>query len=105
MPAVIEDFRPLTKNTLRGFVRVRFPSGMIIDEIEVHVLDGHAWAAPPSRVVVDATSGTALLDADGELCWQPLIRFANENVRDSWSAQIIAALHEALRGAVPEPAP
>jgi hypothetical protein len=56
MPVVIEDFRPLTRNTLRGFVRARFPSGLIIGEIAVHVRDGQAWAAPPSRVMVDAAA-------------------------------------------------
>jgi hypothetical protein len=26
---VVEEFKPVVKNTLRGFVRVRMPSGMI----------------------------------------------------------------------------
>jgi hypothetical protein len=42
-------WRPLRKNTLRGFAKVQFGSGLIVDEIAVHVAgsraqDAAAWA-------------------------------------------------------------
>jgi hypothetical protein len=40
---VIEEFSVVPKNTLRGFARIRMPSGMIIADVAVHVRDGRAW--------------------------------------------------------------
>jgi hypothetical protein len=31
------EWRPLRKNTLRGFAKVQFPSGVIIAEVGIHV--------------------------------------------------------------------
>ena len=36
----IEEFRPVLKNTLRGFASVAFPSGMIVEEVSLHVSEG-----------------------------------------------------------------
>jgi hypothetical protein len=35
---IIEDFTAVVRNTLRGFARVRTPSGMVLHD----VADGHA---------------------------------------------------------------
>lgn len=94
MTVVIEDFRPRVKNTLRGFARARFPSGMVIAEIGLHVSNGRAWAAPPSRHMVDSATGMALRDSDGKFRWQPLITFEAVHL----------AYPSALRDAVPETA-
>lgn len=58
MAVVIEQFQSRIKNTL-SFVRVRFPSGLVIAEIGMHVANGRAWASPPSRQMVE------LNDRDG----------------------------------------
>lgn len=104
---VVEEFRPLTKNTLRGFARCRFPSGLVIHEIGLHVASGRAWASPPSRPILDR-DGRTMRDRDGKQRWQPLVTFKDKNARDRWSAAIIAAVWEAhpeaLRDAVPETA-
>jgi hypothetical protein len=101
---VVEDFCARVQNTLRGFARVRFPSGLVVHEIALHVAGGRACALPPSRPMVDR-DGTVLRDRDGKTRWQPLITVTTKNVRDNWSAQIVVAVHEtcpdALRDAVP----
>jgi hypothetical protein len=45
---VVEDVKPLTRNTLRGFARVRMPSGLIFHDVSIHEKDGKAWASPGS---------------------------------------------------------
>lgn len=90
---VIEDFKRVTKNTLRGFVRAQFPSGVIMAEISVGIdADGKGWASPPSRPMLDR-DGIAMRDpATGKIRWQPLVVFASARIRHEWSRQIIQAL-------------
>jgi hypothetical protein len=96
---VIEEFRSVPKNSLRGFCRARFPSGMVVHEIAVHITDGRAWASPPARAILDR-NGAPMRDAAGKTRWQPLITFAHKNIRDAWSAQVVAAVHEAFPDAL-----
>lgn len=91
LPRILE-WRPLEKNSLRGFCKVQFPSGLVIAEIGIHVAGSKAWASPPSRPMLDR-DGVALRDADGKIRYSPTITFFNHGTRTSWSRQIIAALH------------
>jgi hypothetical protein len=105
MSVVVEEFRPILKNTLRGFARVRFQSGLVMHDVALHISCGQVWASPPSKPMVDS-SGRVLRDAEGKTRWQPLITFSNRNIRQNWSAQIVAAVDgaypSALREAIPE---
>ena len=74
--AELISWRPLHRNTLRGFASVRFPSGLEIYQIPVHVSGGHAWASPPGRASVD-TNGSAIRDPRGKVKFQPVIGFAS----------------------------
>jgi hypothetical protein len=89
----IEEFRPVLKNTLRGFASVAFPSGMIVEEVSLHVSEGRAWASAPARPMLNAT-GTAMLDEHGKPRWKPFIRFRDRATRDTWSDLVIAAVRQ-----------
>jgi hypothetical protein len=86
------EWRPLRKNTLRGFAKVQFLSGVIIAEIGIHVAGSRAWASPPSRPWVQ--DNAVVLGEAGKPRWQPLIEFATDGVRSSWSRQVLAAVRE-----------
>jgi hypothetical protein len=94
------EWRPLRKNTLRGFARVQFGSGLIVSEITVHVAGTKCWASPPSRPWLK--DGAPVLDEKGKPRWQPLLDFSNHGVRSSWSRQVLAALREAEPGVLPD---
>jgi hypothetical protein len=96
---VCEDFKPRSQNTLRGFARVRFRSGLVIAEITLHVTNGRAWASPPARQMLDR-NGTPLRDENGKTRWQPLITFATRAHRDDWSDRVVAAVLEAYPDAL-----
>jgi hypothetical protein len=92
MSVLIQSFRPMHRNTLRGFARAQFPSGMVLDEIAIHVgANGNAWASPPGRPWLD-TNGNAIRDARGRIRYAVLITFGSANIRDNWSSQIIRAI-------------
>jgi len=49
-PLVIKEFKPFTKNTLRGFVTIRFPkSGLEIRDICLHEKNGKRWLSMPAK--------------------------------------------------------
>jgi hypothetical protein len=61
----ILDWRPLAKNSLRGFAKIEMPSGMIISEVAVLTGDRGPWASPPSKPMIGC-DGTAMLDTKGK---------------------------------------
>jgi hypothetical protein len=96
---VCEDFKPVLRNSLRGFAKAQFRSGLVISEITIHVTNGRAWAAPPARQMLNQ-NGTPLRDENGKTRWQPLITFATKAHRDDWSDQVVAAVLEAYPNAL-----
>jgi hypothetical protein len=46
---VIEEWTPVIKSSLRGFARVRLPSGIVLHDTAIHLKDGKAWASPASK--------------------------------------------------------
>jgi hypothetical protein len=78
------------RNTLKGFVTVAFPSGMLLHEIPIHVAGSRQWASPPHRPWI---KGNALmLDNEGRVKWTPIITFHSRLARLAWSQTILTAL-------------
>jgi len=90
----IRDWRPLRKNTLLGFAKTESPSGMIISDVTVLAGEKGPWASPPSKPMVDRT-GAVMKDANGKVRYVPIIEFTSKEIRDRWSAAVIAAMREA----------
>jgi hypothetical protein len=78
------------RNSLKGFARVRLPSGMIFHDVAVHLSGETWWAAPASKPVLDR-SGKQIVKA-GKSVWQPLVTFEPREKGDRFSAGVIAAL-------------
>jgi hypothetical protein len=93
--AVIEDFRALRRNSLRGFVRVKLPSGMVLHDVAIHAgSDNKAWAAPSSKPMIDR-EGHVLRDTEGKIRYVPVVAFASKEDRDRFSGVVVAAVLEA----------
>jgi hypothetical protein len=90
---VIEEFVVVTKNTLRGFARVRLPSGLILHDVAIHQRDGAAWASPASKPMLNR-DGQQMTDQNGKLMWLPIISFTSREVRDRLNTAILDALHQ-----------
>ncbi|SIQ46336.1 MULTISPECIES: hypothetical protein [Acidiphilium] len=87
----ITEWKPLRRNSLRGFATVTLPSGMILHEILIHNTPDGPWAAPPSKPMI-GRDGVAMKDAAGKARYSPIISFADKATRERWSSAIIAAL-------------
>jgi hypothetical protein len=95
----LNDFKPVVKNTLRGFAsgRLDFGDGIAFDiaEVAVHQRDGREWAGWPARPLIDR-DGQALRDENGKPRYSaPLVRPADRALADRLAAAIIAAVRRA----------
>jgi hypothetical protein len=92
----ILDWRELRRNSLVGFAKVELPSGMVITG------ERGPWASPPSKPMI-TRDGTVMKDAAGEIKYAPTIEFTSKEVRDRWSAAVIARCGKRTRRRSGEP--
>jgi hypothetical protein len=64
-PFVIEDFVKVERNALRGFAKVRTPSGIIFHDVAIHRQADAAWASPASKPLLNR-DGQHMKDASGK---------------------------------------
>jgi hypothetical protein len=93
------EWRRVRKNTLLGFAKVQFSSGLIIAEIAVHAHGKRLWVQPPSRPWIE--NGEVVREDRGRIRYQPLISFANHGVQSSFSRQVIRAVQEGAPDELP----
>jgi hypothetical protein len=93
------SWRPLLKNTLRGFVTAHVAElGMSFLDVAIHQKGDRAWAAPPSRPWVKGT--VVLTGEDGKPSYSPLVEFDSPAVRSAFSDAVVAALEAKFPGAL-----
>ncbi len=93
----ILDWREMRRNSLLGFAKVEFPSGMVISDVTILQGEKGPWASPPSKPMV-GRDGTVMKDDNGKVRYVPIIEFTDKATRNRWSDSVI----EAMRAAHPE---
>lgn len=86
-------WKPLVKNSLRGFADVELPNGLQIREIPVFTSSpGRCWAALPGRPqIVDGRQKTG---PDGKPKYTPIMEWRSRELSDAFSAKLIALIRE-----------
>src|SRR4051794_24645726 len=95
---VLTEWRPFTKNTLRGFATVELPKGLTISDISVHLRHGKSWASLPSRPQ-PKSDGTARRDDAGKIAYAPVLKWRDRGLADRFSDAVVQAV-EAEHGAL-----
>ena len=90
----VTDFKPIRRDTLRGFATVQFSSGLRLLECPVHVHhSGRAWVALPGRPVIE--EGCHKRDpSTGKLAYVPMAQWCDRTTSDRFSELVIALLRE-----------
>jgi hypothetical protein len=92
-------WKPLAKNTLRGFVSVHVGElALTLHDVAVHQKDGRMWAAPAAKPWLKG--GVAITDESGKIQYSPLVEFDSPEVRNAFSAAVLRALEEKFPGAI-----
>jgi len=86
-------WKPLVRNTLRGFADVRLPNGLIVREIPVHETHGRRWAALPSKPQIDRDG--QLRRVDGKIAYTPVLEWDSRELREGWYDRVVALVRQA----------
>lgn len=92
MPVGIIAWRPLVRNTLRGFATIRLGATLKINDVTVHRHEnGKCWASFPSKPIV-LPDGTAKRGDNGKAMYVPILEWDNKASADRFSESVIEAL-------------
>jgi hypothetical protein len=90
-------FRPMSRNTLRGFADLELTDvGIVIRDCPIHSKEGKEWVGFPAR---------SYQKQDGTTAWQPIVEFAADAkaAREQFQRQALAAVHAVAGDIQPEP--
>jgi hypothetical protein len=102
----ILDWKPVRRNTLRGFCCVEIARiSLRVDDVAIHQKGPSRWASLPNRPMIDG-NGTVLRDeTTGKIRYQPVLQWADKNVAGRFSAAVVAELLSRYPGAFDGDAP
>ena len=84
---LVTNWKAYEKNTLRGFLSLSLPSGLVIHNCALHQKDGARWIGLPSRQYT-AT--------DGKVSWSPMVEFASKEARYAFQDAALEAVDRFL---------
>jgi hypothetical protein len=87
------EWKPLARNSLRGFATVRLGRALKISDISVHNSNGKRWASLPSKPQISGDS--VQKDANGKIRYVPILQWLDREAADRFSNAVIEAV-EAL---------
>lgn len=97
-------FKPLLRNTLRGFADIRVPAlRLVIHDVAVHQKNESRWAQLPAKAQI--RDAALVKNEAGKIQYWPVLEFESREVSDAFSRAVVAAVlahagAEALDGVV-----
>ncbi len=90
MPIALIEWKPMRKNTLRGFATVRYGS-LTIRDVTVHNSNGKTWAGMPSKPMI-GSDNTAKTDERGKIKYVSMLEWSSGAAADRFSEEVVAAV-------------
>jgi hypothetical protein len=98
LPVALLEWKPLIRNTLRGFPKVRVGRALVFNDVPVNISQGRRWASLPSKPLIDR-EGVALRDLSGKVRYSPIAEWADREMRDAFSEAVCTAVERDYPGA------
>jgi hypothetical protein len=95
VPIALLDWKPIKRNSLRGFAKVRYGS-LTVRDVSVHTANGKRWANMPSKPIV-GQDGVAQKDGD-KIRYVPILEWTSRDASDKFSEEVIAAVEREYPG-------
>jgi hypothetical protein len=87
------SWKPMVKNSLRGFATVQLPIGLTIKDVPVLASSGKFWAALPSKPVLDAEGWH--VKPDGKPQYAAILEWRDRALADRFSATVVELVRQA----------
>lgn len=97
MPLALLEWKPMNRNSLRGFATIRYGS-LKIRDVSVHNSSGKRWANMPSKPMMGA-DGNAQKDTNGKIKYVPILEWESRDASDRFSEEVLAAVERENPGA------
>src|SRR5262245_26552995 len=81
----VSNWKPLTSGSLRGFLTVTLPSGLIIDNCQLLEAGGKRWIGLPAR-------GFRL--SNGRVHYEPIIEFTTKKALRNFRESVLVAVEK-----------
>jgi hypothetical protein len=93
LSVVCKDFKPLHRNTLRGFATIRINEMRLeVRDIAIHKKNESRWAALPSKPMIDK-DGAVIRDREtGKIAYANIFEFTDRATRNAFSDAVVAAV-------------
>jgi hypothetical protein len=92
MRVILLEWRPLLRNSLRGFATVQV-GGLKIHDVTLHEKNGSRWAGLPARPVV--VNGQAATDDRGKVRYATVLEWQTKEQAERFSAGVMLAVEAA----------
>jgi hypothetical protein len=87
-------FKPVRKNSLRGFASVKLPNGLVINDVTIGESSGKIWALLPSKAMIDR-EGRLMHDGGGKIRYAPVVQWGTDELRDAFSRRVADLVRQA----------
>lgn len=92
LSVVVENFSPIHRNSLRGFVQIKIPElHLKIRDISIHEVNDKRWIGLPGKPTLDR-DGVAQRDDRNKIAYVPILQFTDRATNDAFAAKVIAEL-------------
>lgn len=81
----VSNWKPLENGSLRGFLSVTLPSGIIVHNCQLLEASGNRWIGLPSR---------RFLTADGSIKYDPIIEFVSKRALQNFRKAALRAFEQ-----------
>jgi hypothetical protein len=93
-----DNWKPLERNTLAGFFRLKLASGLILNDCTLHVKGDKRWIGLPGKPQIDA-DGKQRVDAAGKKAWAPIVEIPGKEAQFRFQRGALAAIDAMLGSA------
>jgi hypothetical protein len=98
---IASEWRPLERDTLKGFLALALPSGLTLRECLLHKKDGRRWVGLRGRPQIDAM-GRHLSEPAGKRLYLPIVEIPDRGQRERFQRAALAAVYWLLeKGGAP----
>jgi len=90
------DWRPLERNTLRGFFVLHLPSGLVLHDCTLHRKDDREWVGLPGKPQIGADGLPRKDPNTGKPLYTVIVELPDRKVRERFQAAALEAVHALL---------